>query len=164
MFDATNRNIFYCRSFGFKKVWGVAANNPQQPPPQNQGNRLSDLTFSRFTMDPVPKMDGRNMTKLHMYRSYRVEATVVNKGDADASAFKVRTICTRDGRPYSLGEKNVSFLPSGSSVVVSYDIFPSSAGGGDCEMQTLIDADNQIPESDESEHSNIWKRAATVLP
>lgn len=180
MYDRARGKEFYCESFAHKKSWGsqqvnsiAVAKKPELAvvpsvtkipaiAKQNIG-RLSELTFSRLHIDPKPENDRLQRLELHMSRSYRMEVTVVNNGDVTTPKFKVRTQCIRDGRTYMLGEKDVTKIQSGYSVQAVYDIFPSSAGVGGCVMQTIIDADRQVPERDESSSSNVMQYSVLVV-
>ncbi len=165
MFDAVARNYIHCESFAYNKVWDRLSSDSESPTPPVQGGHLSDLAFNVLNMDPAPNMDDENQLQLYMNRSYQAKVTVVNKGDMDAPAFIVRTTCHRgDESSYNLGEHIVSNLSSGDSVDVSYDIYPSKAGEGNCLLRTLVDADNSVPEDDESEASNIWENTAVMQP
>jgi hypothetical protein len=181
MYDKAQGKKFYCESFAQKKSWGSQQANSiavakipslavvpgvtkiPAKAKQNVG-RLSELTFSRLHIEPRPQNDRLQRLELHMSRSYRVDFTVVNNGDVTTPEFMVRTQCVRNGKVYKLGEKQVTKLPSGMSVQNSYNIFPSSAGLGDCVMQTVVDADNRVPEQDESASSNIMESRVLVVP
>jgi hypothetical protein len=162
MFDAVSRNYIYCESFAYVKEWDGLASDVWSP---TRDSNLSDLAFSMLKMEPEPEMDDGERVKLNMSRLYKVKATIVNKGGTGASEFIVRTVCHRGGdNIYSMGEQSVSGLLAGSSFDVSYNIDPSKVGGGGCLLRTLVDADDQVVESDESESGNTWESMAVVLP
>ena len=75
----------------------------------------------------------------------------------------MRTECIRQGRAITIGEARVGQLKS-PYVYAVYDVFPSSAGAGNCKLRTIVDADESVKESNESPISNIWDRSATILP
>ncbi len=62
-----------------------------------------------------------------------------------------------------LGEARVGQVKS-PYIYAVYNVFPSSAGAGDCTLRTVVDAEKNVNESDESPVSNIWDRKATILP
>jgi hypothetical protein len=163
IFDAVARNYIYCESFAYVKEWDELASDAESL--STQGMHQSDLAFNILTIDPEPEVDDQERVKLHMSGSYKVIATIVNKGGADASTFIVRTVCDREGDTvYSVGERRVTGLLAGSSFDVSYDIALDKVGAGSCLLQTMVDADDQVTEGDDSESSNIWESMAVVLP
>lgn len=141
-------------------ISGTRMKSPGLPSP-GQSLNLPDLAITNVTLKPhpvlLPKM------QLHTYRSYRVRVSVLNKGGS-SPGFIVRTMCNRAGTISTLGEGPTGPIPAGGKRVVAYDIFPSSAGVGDCMMRTKIDASNTVKESDESTQSNTWDKAVTVSP
>ncbi len=122
-----------------------------------------DLKLTNLAIIPPPEgINGPRIT-LHTYRSYRVEVSIQRNGIGQVADFKVRTECVRGGTPFLLGETMVSGPAGGGGKLGAvYDIFPSSAGYGDCLLRTIIDADNVVAESDESPLSNIWERQARI--
>ncbi len=122
-----------------------------------------DLKLTNLAIIPPPEgINGPKIT-LHAYRSYRVEVSIQRNGIGQVADFKVRTECVRGGTPFLLGETMVSGPAGGGGKLGAvYDIFPSSAGYGDCLLRTIIDADNVVAESDESPLSNIWERQARI--
>ena len=131
---------------------------PVQPIP---GAGQSDLQIRNVSISPNPLV--QSQIQLHMYRSYRVQVSILNNG-APSPAFTVRTECNRNGIHYKLGETHVEPILKNQTRDVFYDIFPGEAGAGGCLMRTTVDADQQVNESDESPLSNSWDRAVTVLP
>jgi len=156
MFGGSSRNKFYCKSFAYTKRWG-SSNGPAQPMP---GRAQSDLQIRNVSIYPDPLVQSR--IQLHMYRSYRIQVSILN-GGASSPDFTVRTECNRNGMNHKLGETRVGPIPQSQTRDAVYDIFPSSAGAGGCIMRTTVDADRQVNESDESPLSNSWDRAVTIL-
>ena len=125
---------------------------------------LPDLKIENIKIDPLPSGINGPMLQLHMSRSYRFHVTISNVGTAEAhSCFVVRTECIRQGKITPLGEAVVGQANT-PYVHAVYDVYPSSAGAGECILRTIVDADQNVNESDESPISNIWDRGATVLP
>lgn len=50
----------------------------------------------------------------------------------------------------------------GSPVFACFDIFPSSGGEGECVIRTIVDADNEVNESDEGASSNTLGFKANI--
>lgn len=155
MFGGASMNKFFCKSFGHAKNWGSKGATPPIP-----GGSQSDLKITNLSIHPNPLV--QSQIKLHMYRSYRIQVSILNRG-ASSPAFTVRTECTRNGLPYKLGETRVGPMSQNQTIDAVYDIFPSSAGAGSCMMRTMVDADRQVNESDESPLSNSWDRTVTIL-
>ncbi len=132
---------------------------PVQPIP---GAGQSDLQIRNVSISPNPLV--QSQIQLHMYRSYRLQASILNSGASSPAFVVVRTECNRNGIHYKLGETHVKPILKNQTRDVFYDIFPGEAGAGDCLMRTAVDADQQVNESDESPLSNSWDRAVTVLP
>jgi hypothetical protein len=156
MFGGASRNKFYCESFGYTKSWG--SSGTAQPLP---GGGQSDLQVRNVSISPNPLV--QSQIQLHMYRSYRIQVSILNSG-APSPSFTVRTECNRNGMKYNLGETHVGPIAQNQTRDAVYDIFPSSAGAGGCMMRTIVDADRQVNESDESPLSNVWDRTVTILP
>jgi hypothetical protein len=142
-------------------ISGTKMKSPGLPSPGQPLVQLPDLTITNITIKPMPVLLPR--MQLHMFRSYRVRVSVLNKG-GHSQGFMTRTMCSRAGTHYKLGEGPTGPIPPGGSRDVVYDIYPSSAGAGNCMMRTKVDADNQVKESDESPASNTWDKAVTILP
>jgi hypothetical protein len=163
IFDAVARTYIYCESFAYVKEWDEVASDSASL--SAQVSRLSDLAFNVVKIDPEPELDDEQRLKLHKSGSYKVIATIINKGGVDASGFIVRTVCHSDDENiYSLGEHGVTGLLAGSTFDVSYNIDLSKVEGGGCLLRTLVDADDQVVESDESKSGNTWESMAVVLP
>ncbi len=127
-----------------------------------------DLKITNLSITPVPEGISKAKITLHTSRSYRVEAAIRRTGTAQPGGipdFTVRTECVRGGSRFRLGETRIGVTAgSGSTLYAVYDIFPSSAGNGDCMLETMVDADNAVAESDESRAGNIWMRRAVIVP
>ncbi len=125
---------------------------------------LPDLKVENVSIDPVPAGVLGPKLQLHMNRSYRFQVTIRNVGAGTVrTCFIVRTECVRQGKTFMLGEALVG-QTSGPYIYAVYDVFPSSAGAGDCILRTIVDADQAVNEADKSPLSNIWDRGATVIP
>jgi hypothetical protein len=127
-----------------------------------------DLKITNLNIVPTPEGTQGPALQLHMSRSYRAEVSIQRGGQDQQQGFPcfiVRTECVRGGQSFTLGEARISVAPSsGWNIYAVYDIYPSSAGGGDCILRTVVDANNEVSEPDESPQSNIWIRNATILP
>jgi len=127
-----------------------------------QGLFAEDLKITNFEITPTPKGVNTPQIQLHMYRSYKVKVDVSKKAYG-TPCFTVRTICMRGNQSYTLGEARIGFTSNGWRAYALYDIFPSSAGQGSCMLRTIIDADNEVAERDESALSNQWDRNTLIL-
>ena len=123
----------------------------------------NDLKITNLKITPTPKGVQTPTIELHMNRSYQVEVTVEQNGQV-SQCFTVRTVCIKNNRTYTLGEARIGFAASLGEAYALYTIFPSSAGGGQCFLRTIVDANNEVAESDESALSNIWDRKTLILP
>lgn len=127
-----------------------------------------DLKITNLNIVPMPHgVQGPTM-QLHMSGSYRVEVSIQRGGAGQQHGFPcftVRTECVRSNQSITLGEARIGVAPSsGWGIYAVYDIYPSSAGGGNCLLRTIVDANNEVAEPDESPVSNIWDRNAIILP
>ena len=128
------------------------------------GQNMPDLKIEDLKIDPMPSGAQGPKLQLHMSRSYRFQVTIRNAGNLPASnCFVVKTECIKQGNVITLGEAVVGQRTS-PYIYAVYDVFPSSAGAGDCILRTIVDADQSVNESNESPLSNIWDRGATILP
>jgi len=127
-----------------------------------------DLKITNLNIVPTPQGIQGPAIHLHMSRSYRVEVSIQRGGQGQQHGFPcftVRTECVRGAQSFTLGEARIGVAPlSGWGIYAVYDIYPSSAGGGNCELRTVVDVNNEVSEPDESPLSNIWIKKAVILP
>lgn len=125
---------------------------------------MPDLKLENIHIEPMPAGVNGPQMQLHMSGSYRFQVTIRNVGNATAqSCFVVRTQCVRGNSAITLGEALVGQTLS-PYIYAVYDVFPSSAGAGDCIIRTIVDVDHRVQELDEGMQSNVWDRGAVVLP
>ena len=110
-----------------------------------------------ISIEPQPEYQGAAGNILHTFRSYRVVVRVINVGAPTNACFVVRTNCVRGNQIFKLGEGRTGLM-SGLGYA-AYDIFPSSAGNGPCVLQTIVDADNQVQESNEGATSAVLNQS-----
>ncbi len=79
--------------------------------------------------------------RLPTYRSYRFIVTIRIGEDAPPASFAVETQCLRDGKTVTLGKTRVA-VDGRQTQYACYDVFPAEAGPGDCEIRTVIEAQN----------------------
>lgn len=123
-----------------------------------------DLKIKNLEIYPQPEGITGPRINLHANRSYRFTVTIgKNVALVEGSSFLVRTECLRAGKKFIIGEARVG-NSTGWHIYATYDVFPGEAGVGDCLLRTTVDANNEIQESDKSPLSNIWDRAAVIVP
>ncbi len=128
-----------------------------------------ELRIKNLEIQPAPAGVNARAIQLHTSRSYRFIVTIERGGAGEPAAFPtfvVRSQCVGPGaNPAVLGEARIGVTPhSGWVIYAAYNVFPSSAGSGPCEMHTIVDADHEVAEPDESATSNVWMRKVTILP
>lgn len=79
------------------------------------------------------------------------------------TAFNVRLYAIVYGNRISLGDARVGRAQAPGPIFVAFYIYPSSANYyGQCEFVCVVDADNEIVETDESPVTNEWRFNATI--
>jgi hypothetical protein len=106
-----------------------------------------------ISIEPQPEYKGAAGNILRTSKGYRMVVHVRNFGAPTDACFIVRTYCVRGNQTFKLGEGRMGLI-SGSGFA-AYNIFPSSAGNGPCLLQTVVDADNQVQESNEGATSSV---------
>lgn len=124
----------------------------------------SDLKLENFKTEPLPDGVGTPLPIFHTYRSYLATVEIRNLTGPNPTCFTVRTECHRGANHYVLGEGRVGMTPVNGFAIAAYHIFPSSAGHGQCRLFTIIDADNEVGETDKSPLSNVWELEIMVAP
>ncbi len=109
-------------------------------------NSVKDQDDAFFRGRPIlqvaPASEKESETlRLPTYRSYRLIVTIRIGKDNPPSSFAVETQCLRDGKTVTLGKTRVA-LDGRSTQYACYDVFPAEAGPGDCEIRTVIEAQN----------------------
>jgi hypothetical protein len=125
---------------------------------------------------------------MRMYRSYRFIVTIQNSGKVlPSGSFLVRTEYVREGQN-SVALGRTRFCMSDRVSYACFDVYPSELlvaeakaagvplkeilseagksegmkGAGECLIRTIVDADNEVKESDEGASSNTLDFSATM--
>src|SRR5450759_3977411 len=110
---------------------------------------IPDLTVSRITWTPSNFTDGQVVT---------LNATIGNIGSGNTTGgFSIRFLI--DGS--LLGEQNVSGLASGASINPTQEW---TATPGQHTISTIVDVNNEVPESNESNNTLELNMAGFGLP
>lgn len=128
-----------------------------------------ELRIKNLEIQPQPVGIKGSAIELSASRSYRFIVTIERGGQGQPASFPtfiVRSQCAlAGGGRVVLGEARIGVTPhSGWVVYAAYDVYPSSAGSRGCDMQTIVDADNEVSEPDESATSNVWVRSVVIQP
>lgn len=126
-----------------------------------------ELQVKNVEIDPAPAGVSGPTIELLKSRSYRVIVSIGRGGEgepAGAPTFVVRTECVAaSGDTAVLGEVRIGpTRHSGWNLLAAYNVFPGEAAAGPCSLRTIVDADNEVAEPDESPTSNVWMRNAVI--
>lgn len=137
---------------------GLAASLPARPPATDLV--IEDVEILQYPGDGAEvTAKGAQPLRLEQYRSYRVVAHVRNRGARILGAFNV---VARSGNGHKeIGRARVG--DTGRLIYACFDLFPGSCPPGQTELRIVVDANDEIAESDETDISNIWKHKATFV-
>ena len=137
-----------------------------QGPTEGHDVKLVNVSFPGPTKPKrvVDKVKNTYSNHFSTSASYKMEVEVDCKVPIN-TAVNVRTYAVVSGQRVSLGDARVGRAHSSGRVFVSFHIYPSSASfHGPCQFVCVVDADNEVAESDESKSSNEWAFQATIHP
>ena len=91
-------------------------------------------------------------------------ATVRNVGDAEAGFSRLRVLLRGMGGNFLLGERSVEKVPAGGAVAVSINdlIVPGNVSAGTYDVEAIIDARDEVNESNETNNALVLPNALSV--